>query len=567
MNLNLDKEVENIINNNGFKISREIIESLTNKYDSRIVATITNMINKKHTDLISKAQKYYNKIQLSGNAKSLKKLNSYLQDNKAKYMKKLGLNDNNYKTFVSLVTKQFRNNTYEDILPYNKNIKSEFKKIFGENYTIDNKSLYIDESEKPITNSILALYKNTHNLYNHVFLQSVSYTDMSEDIMMAKYDSHKNDVYEAISPVIVALYLPKFEIFEKYTLNSNLARVIYNRYNNTNSDKDYDENLVQAILSDPNETICTNKSKMEDILKRCKVQVALWNTVLSLRNGRCYQEKINEDLLKAVDNCNANDFDTPEFLHFGSEDMLLKKLLATFSFRPILTHSIPLTQLLYKPFNINNRTEQSSMQMLTYRLNNSINNITNNHDLKNLFSTNGTIQNMNNIQYSYQHNSIVPKQEFIENIREMLIIHVSRKRYNINRNKFIEPLYMKATPKNISGTEDFDETVVNYDDILEVNNKYYTLRSVVCTNVEKIQLNNLTHINLGSYCYLSDKDKKQYIYDPYTVNRKTIDASTSSIKYNNPYSTINSDELETHKLKASKYGTLFIYQDLTYLTE
>jgi len=94
---------------------------------------------------------------------------------------------------------------------------------------------------------------------------------MSLDVMNAKFESNKNDVYDAINPVIAALFVPKFKIFEKYTLNSNLARVITNRYNNTSSDKDFDEKLVEAILSDPNETICTNKSKMEDIFKRCKV--------------------------------------------------------------------------------------------------------------------------------------------------------------------------------------------------------------------------------------------------------------------------------------------------------
>jgi hypothetical protein len=159
---------------------------------------------------------------------------------------------------------------------------------------------------------------------------------------MAKYDYNKDDIYNAINPVIASLFIPKFAVFEKYSLNANLSRVIHNRYKNISSDNDYDEILVKAILSDPNETICTNKSKMEDLYRRCKVQVALWNTVLNLRNSRCYNEKINKELLDAVDNCNANDFDTPEFMYFGSEDVLLKKILATFSFRPIISKSIPL---------------------------------------------------------------------------------------------------------------------------------------------------------------------------------------------------------------------------------
>ena len=561
MNLNL--EVENIINANGFKIPREVLDNLSKKYDTRIVDSITNMINIKNKDLIKNAGKLSNKLISKGYTFTNKKLMKYLDSKKDKYMKKLNLNNKIYEIFISHVKKFLKNNTFDDVLPYNNN-KSEFKKIFGENYTIDNKSLYIDESEKPATNNILALHKNTHNLYKHVFLQSVSYLDMSLDVMNAKFDSNKNDVYDAINPVIAALFIPKFKIFEKYTLNSNLARVITNRYNNTSSDKDFDEKLVEAILSDPNETICTNKSKMEDIFKRCKVQVALWNAVLSLRNARCYQEKVNEELSKAIEHCNAYDFDTPEFMHFGSEDVLLKKILAAFSFRPIITYSVPLTQLLYKPFNTTNYGEKSSMQMLTYRMNTSINNMNNSHHLNNLFNNNSQIQNQNqnqnqmsNIQYSYQNNSIVPKQEYIENIREMLIIHVSRRKYNIASNKFNEPLLISSAPKNISGTEEFDETPVEFENTIEIKNKIFTLRSVVCSNVEKIQLNNMVHMNLGSYCLLNNEDQKQkYIYDPYTVNRKN-----ESLSYNNPYSNINEEE---HKNRAKQFGTLFIYQDLDY---
>ena len=244
MNLNL--EVENIINANGFKIPREVLDNLSKKYDTRIVDSITNMINIKNKDLIKNAGKLSNKLISKGYTFTNKKLMKYLDSKKDKYMKKLNLNNKIYEIFISHVKKFLKNNTFDDVLPYNNN-KSEFKKIFGENYTIDNKSLYIDESEKPATNNILALHKNTHNLYKHVFLQSVSYLDMSLDVMNAKFDSNKNDVYDAINPVIAALFIPKFKIFEKYTLNSNLARVITNRYNNTSSDKDFDEKLVEAI--------------------------------------------------------------------------------------------------------------------------------------------------------------------------------------------------------------------------------------------------------------------------------------------------------------------------------
>jgi len=68
----------------------------------------------------------------------------------------------------------------------------------------------------------------------------------------------------------------------------------------------------------------------------------------------------------------------------------------------------------------------------------------------------------------------------------MLIIHVSRRKYNITSNRFNEPLLISSAPKNISGTEEFDDTSVNFDNKMTVKNITYTLRSVVCSNVEKI---------------------------------------------------------------------------------
>jgi len=341
-NLNLDREVENIIKTNGFKIPRDVLDTLIKKYnDNRLVNTITTLVNNKYKEMVSNSIKLADKLMDKGYTFSSKNFNKILSQNKDKYVKKYNLYENTFKEFEALVKKHMKSNTDNEVLPL-QNVKSEFNKIFGESYTVDNKSLYIDDNEKPATNNILSLYKNTKNLYNHVFLQSLTYKDCSVEALMAKFNHSEDDVYDAINPVLAALFIPKFSVFEKYTLNANLSRVIHNRYNNIPSDKDYDETLIKAILSDPNETICTGKSKMEDIYRRCNVQVALWNAVSKLRNSICYNKKINKDLLDAVDNCNATDFDTPEFLYFGSEDILLKKILATFSFRPIITRSIPL---------------------------------------------------------------------------------------------------------------------------------------------------------------------------------------------------------------------------------
>jgi cysteinyl-tRNA synthetase len=159
-NLNLDKEVENIIKSNGFKIPRDVLDNLVKKYDSRIVENITSLVNKRYKEMINMSIKLADKLINKGYTYTSKNFSKWLVENKDKYMKKLNLTENTFEEFKSHLKKYMKKNTYDDVLPL-KNVKSEFGKIFGESYTVDNKSLYIDDSEKPATNNILSLYKNT----------------------------------------------------------------------------------------------------------------------------------------------------------------------------------------------------------------------------------------------------------------------------------------------------------------------------------------------------------------------------------------------------------------------
>jgi len=89
---------------------------------------------------------------------------------------------------------------------------------------------------------------------------------------------------------------------------------------------------------------------MEDLKLRYLLQINLWNTVLSIRSGKYFVPVINNALLESIDKCNANDIDTPKFMYLGNEDVILKKILATFSLRPIISESLPIMNITTKPF-------------------------------------------------------------------------------------------------------------------------------------------------------------------------------------------------------------------------
>jgi len=87
----------------------------------------------------------------------------------------------------------------------------------------------------------------------------------------------------------------------------------------------------------------------------------------------------------------------------------------------------------------------------------------------------------------------------------MLIIYVARRKYFVS-NSYNEPLKMSNLPQKISGNDNFDNTSIDYDDIINVAGKNLHLRSVVCTNIESISVNNLTHINSGTFCLFRSID-------------------------------------------------------------
>jgi hypothetical protein len=74
-----------------------------------------------------------------------------------------------------------------------------------------------------------------------------------------------------------------------------------------------------------------------DFYRRCKIQISLWKNVLSLRNYNFYTENLTNELFESIDRCNVTDIDTPNFLYFGEEEKLIKKILSSISYRPIFT--------------------------------------------------------------------------------------------------------------------------------------------------------------------------------------------------------------------------------------
>jgi len=155
----------------------------------------------------------------------------------------------------------------------------------------------------------------------------------------------------------------------------------------------------------------------------------------------------------------------------------------------------------------------------------------------------------------------------ISQVRELLIFNVVRKKYNVTGMN--QSLLFINTPKLLSGNEEINDTIIDFDKSITLNNsKIYYLRSIVCLNLKTAEVFNqpskfitgcstfiLPHPHLG-------EDDALY-YNPYSITRENI-----NLVYNDPISKINYDTFDntTASVKniACQYGTIFIYQDIDF---
>ena len=534
---NIDLEVENIIKMFGFKFNKDVEEHLNNrKVPSDTIKKIGDIISEKRYKMINQAKKISHKIYEKYGEVKLDLLKEYLKENKKSYILKYDLKG-------KMGFKDFKKNIFLSI-----NQSLDMMELSNKKNKLDKK--YSKDDLKDLNK----LYKTNFNLYKQVQTQSLLYQDndvSKNNLSYKNYSNNNVNSFDGIHPVIFALYNNKYHAFEKYTLNSNLARALVNKYENNNVKNDYDHLLLESIMQDPNNSVCSSSSELVDFYRRCKVQISLWKNVLSLRNYNFYTENLTNELFESIDRCSATEIDTPNFLYFGEEEKLIKKILSSISYRPIFTINQKLN-IIMKPLGNKNIKDYSSMQMLTFRpKKNEVN------DLSSLYNKNN---NNINTAYKYINGTIIPNYYEIEDVREMLIIHVVRTQQVIKSSNLFEPLLLTTTPSNVNSNVEYIEDDVSFEHIINNitnnnNNRTFKLKSVICQFNQNS--NKLLSGNVSNFCLLKNDDDYK-CYNPYFCN---IDNNLVVNNRNVPIYNMDENKFEEY---AKKYGTIFMYQDEEY---
>ena len=226
----------------------------------------------------------------------------------------------------------------------------------------------LTESEYGTIQEILKEFELSKQLHSQTLLQSLQYTDVALQARDAIINRTKDNPANHIHPVIVAMFLPKINIFESHFLFSNMSGIVNSRYNKLPLTTRPDFELFYSLVTDPNDVVCSDNSPVSDLLNRCRIQHHLWNSVMHLRNGMVYNPIFNE-FTKMIDNCRLNKYDNPDLVYGRHDGTIIKRLLASFSFRPTVVATFPLTNTAStNPYAQNTQATVTAIPMINIKL-------------------------------------------------------------------------------------------------------------------------------------------------------------------------------------------------------
>jgi len=222
--------------------------------------------------------------------------------------------------------------------------------------SIHGQMIKIEPKDHTKLNELHMLYDDTKQVHADVKNQIFNYRDCAPEAITGQYDRTKHNVGVSIHPVLALLFLPKLDYIEKRMLYTNIARMVLSRgqayIKNANANMftniapgelDAEFELAHDIAQDPNALeYFKDDSPVDNIIKRFRCQIELYQSVLNLRQGRYYSTGYaeNDGISGFIRVINAYDwtfFDSPEQFHVQDEGTVLRKLLAIFSCRPTFT--------------------------------------------------------------------------------------------------------------------------------------------------------------------------------------------------------------------------------------
>jgi hypothetical protein len=377
----------------------------------------------------------------------------------------------------------------------------------------------LNETEYGTIQEILKEFELSKQLHAQTLLQSIQYTDLAIQARVeTRIDRTKHNPANHIHPIIAAMFLPKINIFESHFLFSNMSGIVNSRYNKLPLTTRPDFELFYSLVTDPNDVVCDDKSPVTDLLNRCRIQHHLWNSVMHLRNGMVYNPIFNE-FTKMIDNCRLNKYDNPDLVYGHHDGTIIKRLLASFSFRPTVVATFPLVATSStNPYAQNTQATVTAIPMINIKLH-AYQNI-NRQAIAGVIPGGVNANRPLGVQPVTLSGCLTQQQTFIERnmlvqritdvvySREVLIFYVDRRAHILN---FGSPFNISRLPSAIAGFEKINTYPIEIECSITLrpqnspNDDKFCLRSVVVADISNsINPNDTRRIVTGSSAFIFD---------------------------------------------------------------
>jgi hypothetical protein len=481
-----------------------------------------------------------------------------------KYKKKYELNDDEFQVFLNEALNSRANSTNMYNLP-----NTRMSRTLGYSSTaMVSDKLNVGEKELGVLQEIITVHDSTKPLHSQIVMQSMTYTDCAVEAITGKYDSNRNNSYSFVHPVIAALFLPKIKYLDEHMLIANIGHIIKCKKNGLPIMTKPDYELYWDMITDPNDSVCDMESPIVDLKNRVILQTRLWDSVLNLRQGRYYNEKLTEFLV-SIEGCRGSVYDAPDMTYVRDEGTILRRLLSVFSLRPTIVSTTSLYgYITNNPYiNAPGVTQITSIPMVTLRL------------PLNIRRGAGVVVSLSNAieqpQLFVENKMIVPKNQSILHSRDVLFFYVNRRYQTVNVGRITAPYNFTDLPVTVAGFEALNDRPVNVDPVLNINDDLYELRSAVV--VDRIQ--NDTYKNMITGCSaiirIPTNVSKQRVeegfllYDPQGASEKFKSPTDGTYQSNAPVTSIPGTDtfvgsgIESFQMRARSRGTIFMYEKVT----
>lgn len=556
----IQKEINALFATGKTVLSMSDLIRLRQKYNNeKIVGEIYDAFADQYNKIKRDAKAFVNKILDKYGVGNPKYPFHKVMERALKYKKKTGLSDSAFQLFQRLYEQFLHGVQHDPIYPM-----TNIGKALGA-YPVDTfgDGLGITDKEYKELEEILKLYEQSKLTYSHILLQTLTYRNCAPEAISGVFNKDKDNAAVHVHPIVAALFFPKIQILEEQFCYANLAYIIKSKHEKKSITTRPNYELYYNIITNPEDVVCSIDSPMADLKNRVRLQIALWTSILNLRNGQYYKENSNE-FLAVIDACRISVYDSPELMYVKDEGAILRRLLASMALRTALISTT--TSYNTVTYNMHDRLVMQPrlrlIPMLTLKL-------APTPYVQNILRLEDALQQSHMV---LENKVLVPKTYTLLDCRDLLVFYINRRFHHVDIARIATPFAFTSLPLTYSSVEQLNDSVVDFDLNIQVYDKTFMLRSVVI--VESYALGDIRVITGCSTCFIKGSELMNgrgidscFMYDPvapglpYMVPAGGVQRlnPVTNIGYSSP---IPGSNAETLYEKASRRGTIFIYQQL-----